>query len=84
MGGSFPKWETAIFGVGFSAESAKSKPEPFLHEPQKKFGTPRVSVVLEANSGAARRIGHPPRLPQRGIILSPNPSIHFFHMGSQR
>ena len=39
MGGAFPKWEGAILRVGFSAESAKSKPEPFLHEPKKKFGT---------------------------------------------
>ena len=29
--------------------TAKSTPKPFLHKPQKKFGTPRVSVVLEAN-----------------------------------
>jgi hypothetical protein len=35
------------------------KPEPFLLKPQKRFGTPRVSVVLEAKSGAARK-GRPP------------------------
>jgi hypothetical protein len=35
------------------------KPEPFLRFEQKRFGTPRVSVVLEAKSGAARK-GRPP------------------------
>ena len=34
---------------------AKSKPEPFLHEAQKRFGTPRVSIVVWAKSGAARK-----------------------------
>ena len=37
-----PKMGNCDFGVSFSAEWAALKPEPFLHEPQKRFGTPRL------------------------------------------
>jgi hypothetical protein len=39
--------------------SATSKPEPFLHKAQKRFGTRRVSIVQGVHSGAARK-GWPP------------------------
>jgi hypothetical protein len=31
------------------------------------FGTPRVSIVLEADSGAARKVGHPPDVRDEGF-----------------
>jgi|GEM_PF-5077884 len=38
---------------------ARSKPEPFLYESQKRFGTPQVSIVQKGNAGTAHR-GWPP------------------------
>jgi hypothetical protein len=40
--------------------STTSKPEPFLHKPQKKFGTPRVSAVQTFTAVPRGRVGHPP------------------------
>jgi hypothetical protein len=41
-------------------ESATSKPEPFLHKPQKRFGTPRVSIAHGFSPVPRGRAGHPP------------------------
>ena len=38
---------------------ASSKPEPFLHEPQKRFGTPASFNFNQPNSGAARKDSPP-------------------------
>src|SRR5580658_9980052 len=40
----------------------KSKDEPFLYEPQKRFGTPRVLIVPTVNDAAAREGGPPAKL----------------------
>ena len=47
-----------------------SKPESFLCEPQKRFGTPRVSIVVTANVGAAPK-GLPPPKSRRGATEFP-------------
>jgi hypothetical protein len=39
-----------------------SEPEPFLQKPQKRFGTPRVSIVPKLNTGAARKRSLPATL----------------------
>jgi len=44
--------------------SATSKLEPFLHKPQKRFGTPRVSIVN--GSPRYRADGSPPAVMRRG------------------
>jgi hypothetical protein len=45
----------------------KSKPEPFLHEPQKRFGTPAGFNRALVTSGAARR-GSPPAKDKRSVL----------------
>jgi hypothetical protein len=52
--------------VGYEAQGEQksknvtSRPEPFLHNPQKKFGTPRVSIVHGFAPVPRGRVGHPP------------------------
>jgi hypothetical protein len=54
--------------VGYEAHGEQkftnvtSRPEPFLHNPQKKFGTPRVSIVHGFAPVPRGRVGHPPTL----------------------
>lgn len=55
------------------AEEPRSKPEPSLYEPQKRFGTPRVSVAPKENAGAAPKSP----LPATGLyspLSAPAPS----------
>ena len=72
VGGAFPKWETAIFAVEQRSGKFERKDLPAhvktrtLQTP-KGSGTPRVSIVVWGQSGAARkdrppagRVGHPP------------------------
>jgi hypothetical protein len=42
-------------------QERRAKPEPFLHKPQKRFGTPRVSIVQWFTPVPRGRVGHPPR-----------------------
>jgi hypothetical protein len=53
-------WGGLGAGEEFSRRGRSQNPNPSQNE---GFGTPRVSVVLEANSGAARR-GWPPAAPR--------------------
>jgi hypothetical protein len=48
----------------------RQNPNPSHYE---GFGTPRVSIVLEAKSGAAcRRVGHPPE----GLVTRPHACVY--------
>jgi N-6 DNA Methylase len=65
-GGSFPQRQRHC--AGEAAQTwidgiATSKPEPFLHKPQKRFGTPRVSIVHGFTPVPRGRVGHSPNPP---------------------
>ena len=64
MEGSFPKWETAIFGVDLGLKAGSQNPNLFCTNRRKDSAPPRVSVALEANSGAARKDWLPAKMPR--------------------
>jgi hypothetical protein len=57
--------------------SATSKPEPFLHKPQKRFSTPRISIVHGITPVPRRRVRHPPAVYPAAINGDKNASYHY-------